>query len=196
MVAGLTSGVAAYGLERSVTTTGAVTLWGNARPADATVDSDRTSVELGTAFRPTTDGTAVGVRFYKTQANSGVHVGNVWAADGTRLATAQFTSETSSGWQTGLLRHARCSSPPANATSRPTWRRAAATCRPRTSGGAATTSLLAVDPGRSGVYAYGKRSSFPTKSWNHSQYWVDVVFVPVADTSTGQLPAPDPTPTP
>ncbi|MCB2177401.1 MAG: DUF4082 domain-containing protein [Actinomycetales bacterium] len=179
----------------SATTTQAVTIWGDSRPADATVDSDRTSVELGTAFTPTADGTAVGVRFYKTRANKGVHVGNLWAADGSRLATAQFTSETSRGWQTVYF------DKPVQLSAGERY--VASYLAPRGRylqtqdfWGGSTTSLLAVDPGRSGVYAYGKRSTFPTQTWNHSQYWVDVVFVPAPETSTGQVPAPDPTPAP
>jgi hypothetical protein len=41
-----------------------------------------------------------GVRFYKGgAANGGTHIGNLWAADGTKLASATFTGETASGWQ-------------------------------------------------------------------------------------------------
>ena len=50
-------------------------------------------------FRADLDGYVTGVRFYKGPGNSGTHVGNLWAADGTRLAAATFTSESDSGWQ-------------------------------------------------------------------------------------------------
>ena len=40
-----------------------------------------------------------GVRVYKAAANTGTHTGSLWTADGTRLAQATFSSETSSGWQ-------------------------------------------------------------------------------------------------
>ncbi len=40
-----------------------------------------------------------GIRFYKSAANIGPHVGNLWDSTGTLLATATFTDESDSGWQ-------------------------------------------------------------------------------------------------
>ena len=54
---------------------------------------------LGVKFRSDSTGTVIGLRFYKGTANTGTHVGQLWAADGTLLATATFTGETDSGWQ-------------------------------------------------------------------------------------------------
>jgi hypothetical protein len=45
----------------------------------------------------------VGVRFYKGAGNTGAHTGSLWSASGTRLATAAFAAETSTGWQTVLF---------------------------------------------------------------------------------------------
>ena len=39
------------------------------------------------------------MRFYKSTANTGTHVGNLWTANGTLLATGTFSGETASGWQ-------------------------------------------------------------------------------------------------
>ena len=50
--------------------------------------------------RPTVSGTVTGVRFYKAAANTGTHIGSLWSATGTQLASATFTNETASGWQT------------------------------------------------------------------------------------------------
>ena len=44
-------------------------------------------------------GTINGIRFYKSAANTGTHVGNLWTAGGQLLASATFTGETTSGWQ-------------------------------------------------------------------------------------------------
>ena len=44
-------------------------------------------------------GTVNGIRFYKSAANTGTHIGNLWTASGQLLASATFTSETASGWQ-------------------------------------------------------------------------------------------------
>src|SRR5579872_2795471 len=37
---------------------------------------------------------------YKCAANTGTHIGNLWSTGGALLASATFTSETASGWQT------------------------------------------------------------------------------------------------
>lgn len=55
--------------------------------------------ELGMKFRSDVAGYVTGARFYKSAGNTGVHIGNLWAADGTRLASADFTAETATGWQ-------------------------------------------------------------------------------------------------
>ena len=44
-------------------------------------------------------GTINGIRFYKSTANTGTHVGNLWTAGGQLLASATFSGETASGWQ-------------------------------------------------------------------------------------------------
>ena len=104
-VVGVTLSVASSGAatltpaQAAAAVSGKVTVWGDAAPAGA-VDTDRDSVELGTPFTPTNDGIVLGVRFYKTAENTGVHVGNLWDSTGKRLASATFTGETAKGWQT------------------------------------------------------------------------------------------------
>jgi hypothetical protein len=51
-------------------------------------------------------------------------------------------------------------------------------------------ALSDVDAGGNGVYAYGSTSSFPTNTWNSTNYWVDVVFAsgPVAPPTTPAAP--------
>src|SRR5579872_2557967 len=56
-------------------------------------------VELGIKFQSSVAGTITGIRFYKSAANGGTHVGNLWSVNGTLLATATFTDETAAGWQ-------------------------------------------------------------------------------------------------
>ena len=63
------------------------------------MDNDGSAVELGVQFQIDVSGYITGVRFYKYGSNSGTHVGNLWTTTGSRLATATFTGETSSGWQ-------------------------------------------------------------------------------------------------
>ena len=64
------------------------------------VDSgDTNAVELGVQFSSASAGYINGVRFYKASANTGIHIGSLWTADGTLLAQATFSNETASGWQ-------------------------------------------------------------------------------------------------
>jgi hypothetical protein len=70
-----------------------------ATPANAATD-DTASVELGVKFTADTDGVISGVRFYKGPQNTGPHTGTLWTASGQQLATASFSNESTSGWQT------------------------------------------------------------------------------------------------
>ncbi len=60
---------------------------------------DGSSGEYGVKFRADYDGYVTGIRFYKSPANTGIHIGNLWSSTGTLLASADFTNESSSGWQ-------------------------------------------------------------------------------------------------
>jgi hypothetical protein len=159
-------------------------------PASAvpgTVDGgdDGAAVELGVRFEADRPGDVLGVRFYKSRANIGRHVGNLWRADGTLLASAEFTAETESGWQQvnfaapvpisqgeryvasyhthaghysfdgGYFAFAGVENPPLHAP--------------------------ADDPDgqRNGVFVYSfNDSTFPSIGYGGANYWVDVVFSP------------------
>ena len=75
------------------------TLAGPERDAAVVDEQDAGAVEVGVRFKADVDGLVTGVRFYKASANTGTHVGNLWTAGGTRLATGTFSGETASGWQ-------------------------------------------------------------------------------------------------
>jgi hypothetical protein len=79
-------------------TGGSWNLFGAAIPAQVNVN-DPNPVELGVKFRSDIDANVTGLRFYKGSQNTGTHVGSIWTATGTNLASATFTNETASGWQ-------------------------------------------------------------------------------------------------
>ena len=136
--------------------------------------NDPNSVELGVEFQASANGTIAGLRFYKGPQDTGTHVADLWSANGTLLATATFTNETASGWQqVNFLQ-------PVAITAGTTY-----VASYHTSGNYSDTSgyfatshtfgeLTALASG--GVFAYGSGSIFPNKSFNSSNYWVDVVF--------------------
>ena len=65
-----------------------------------TIDSGPDSqVELGLQFESSAAGSVKGIRFYKSAANTGTHIGNLWTAAGSNIGTVTFTGETASGWQ-------------------------------------------------------------------------------------------------
>src|SRR5262249_23752933 len=75
------------------------TIWASSAVPGVVDSGPDSSLELGVKFRSDLGGAISGVRFYKAVANTGTHTGTLWTSDGTMLATATFTGETSSGWQ-------------------------------------------------------------------------------------------------
>ena len=74
-------------------------IWpGTSMPVSGNVVNNE-AAEVGVKFRPNVPGEISGIRFYKVAGNTGTHTGSLWSSDGTLLATATFTSETSAGWQ-------------------------------------------------------------------------------------------------
>jgi hypothetical protein len=138
-------------------------------------------VEVGVQFQSDVNGYITGIRFYKSAKNTGTHVGNLWTG-GTQLATATFTGESASGWQ-----QVSFSSPVAIFAGKvyvASYHMTSGHYAADTgyfSGKAVDNSPLhaAQDSPATpnGVYAYGTTSSFPTGTWQSTNYWVDVVFV-------------------
>ena len=75
------------------------TLFDDADGPSNSPSSETSSVKLGVAFKADSPGNITGVRFYKAAQNSGTHTIALWKADGTQLATATVTNESTSGWQ-------------------------------------------------------------------------------------------------
>jgi hypothetical protein len=149
----------------------------------ATIDSgDTTAVEVGVKFSSEVSGSITGIRFYKAATNTGTHVGSLWSASGTLLASATFTGETASGWQ-----QVNFSTPVAIAANT-TY--VAGYLAPKghysdtssafTSAGVSNgpLSALANTVSANGVYAYSSSSVFPTSTYKATNYWVDVDFAP------------------
>jgi hypothetical protein len=147
--------------------------------------SDPDAVELGTKIRTDVDGFITGVRFYKGSGNTGTHTGNLWSATGKRLATGTFTNETAGGWQ--QLTFASPVAVTANTTYVVSYHAPsghyAADGGFFTGAGADNAPLHALASGvdgPDGVYAYGATSSFPSGTWQATNYWVDAVFTTAA----------------
>jgi hypothetical protein len=163
------------------------TVW-SSTTTPAVIDSgDVTPVELGFRFRSDVAGTVTSLRFYKSATNTGSHTAHLWSNTGTLLATATFSGEGSSGWQQVDF------STPVSITANTTY--VASYFAPKghysannsffASTGVDNAPLHALKDGldgANGVYNYSA-SAFPASTFQSSNYWVDVVFVPAASTT-------------
>ena len=166
------------------------TIWpSTAMPTTPDVGSD-SPVELGVRFYADTPGYINGIRFYKSAANTGTHIGNLWSSAGTLLATATFTSETASGWQQVNF------SKPVAITANTAYVASYHTTIGHYSGDAGYFASAGVNRSPlhtyantsatpDGPYAYGSGSAFPTNTYKSANYWVDVVFAASASGGGG-----------
>jgi Domain of unknown function (DUF4082) len=161
-------------------------IWSGSVTPGTVTDPDTAAVELGVKFRADTNGFITGLRFYKGPNNSGTHVGHLWTATGTLLATATFTGESASGWQQVAL------ASPVAITANTTYvasyyapvGRYSVDDNYFASSGVDNPPLHALASGvagGNGVYRYGTGGGFPTSTFAASNYWVDVVYT----TTTG-----------
>ncbi len=138
---------------------------------------------LGVKFRSTANGYIIGVRYYWQTGMTGTHVGDLWSSSGTKLGEVNYTT-TGTGWQSAYF------ATPIAITSGTTY--IASTYFPDgdysadggwftssgTTNGVLTGLQQGVD-GDNGVYAYNASvPAFPNTSFNHSNYWVDVIYSP------------------
>ena len=152
-------------------------------------DSDGAATEVGVKFRTDVDGVVSAVRYYKASTNTGVHVGSLWAANGTLLSRVTFAAETNSGWQE--MSFATPVSIKANTTYVASYHTDAGHyseddyffSRKGVSRGPLRLLRSRV-AGANGVYAHSASPAFPTHNWHSANYWVDVVFAPAGTVPT------------
>ncbi|MBD2451074.1 DUF4082 domain-containing protein [Nostoc sp. FACHB-152] len=137
--------------------------------------SDGVAYELGMKFQSAKAGQITAIRYWKAANETGTHVGKIWSATGTVLATVTFTNETASGWQQQAL------STPLNIQANTTY---VVTVSCNSYFGVTNKAfasqmingdLRSVADGNNGVY--GNLNSFPINSFQNSNYFRDVVFV-------------------
>ena len=149
----------------------------------ATVDSGPSGpVELGVSFKTDTSGTISAIRFHKSAANTGLHVGHLWSGTGVLLASVTFSGETASGWQQANL------STPVAITANTVYVASyhlnaghwSASWSYFAGFGVDNPPLHAPAEGTGGIpngrFAYGSSSTFPANTHQSTNYWVDVVF--------------------
>ena len=168
---------------------GEVSLWGNGTPVLAVTNAQDNGggigATLGMKFRSTVAGYVTGVKFYKGSSNTGPHVGRLYTASGTELAVVTFTGtdNASVGWKTARFSNPVLINPNTTyviAYYSPLGYFAYSDFYFQTSGftnGPLTALQNGVD-GLNGVGNYGP--TFPVFSFQSRNYWVDVLFAPLA----------------
>jgi hypothetical protein len=154
-----------------------VSIWGTAAPTVSDWN-DPLPYELGVKFRSSVAGQVKGVRFYKSLANTGTHVGHLWSSTGTELGSVTFTEQTASGWQearfaapvtidVGTVYVASVHMPQGHYAATANLFSGAVTVGPLTA--------LADSESPNGVYKAGA-SGFPDVNNGSPSYWIDVLF--------------------
>jgi Domain of unknown function (DUF4082)/Bacterial Ig-like domain len=179
----------AFSTEAAIPPGPPLSLWADRDAPVNPVFNDPTAAEVGLKFSSDADGLITGIRFYKGgPENGGKHVGHLWTGDGKPLSTVTFTKETNSGWQQALF------SKPIPITAKTTY--VISYFAPQgyyakddfafgASGvkngplRALSNSEAGADPFGNGVYLISPQGGFPVFSNLASNYWVDVIFVPV-----------------
>ncbi len=163
-------------------------LWSDSTLPTVVTENDAHAVELGVRFSSDTAGTITGIRFYKGPQNTGTHTGTLWSATGTKLATATFTNESSTGWQ--QVNFATPVQITAGTTYVASYHTTAGFYSQTTNqfnGVGVDNSPLhapaSVSGATNGLYLYGN-GGFPTSTYQAANYWVDVVFQPLAPDTT------------
>ena len=139
--------------------------------------SDLVDWEMGVRVRSDVAGQITALRFWKGSSENGVHTGHVWTAAGQLLATVTFTNETASGWQQQML--------PSPVAMLANTDYVVSVTTPANQNFVVTFGGLAVPvvnghlrsaAGDNGVL--GPAGTFPTRTFNNSNYFRDLVFVP------------------
>jgi hypothetical protein len=76
----------------------AQTIFTDQTPTRTSIDADG-GREVATRFTVDTKGLISGFRFWKAAGETGTHTAKLWTTSGTLVASATFSGETSSGWQ-------------------------------------------------------------------------------------------------
>lgn len=140
---------------------------------------DDAPVELGLRFAADTQGYITGVRFFKSEANTGTHTGTLWSLEGQKLATTTFRNETSQGWQSASFDQPVEVQPGDEyvvSYSAPRGGYASQWQAFGYRGINASPLQVAGGFGTPPAGVYSTNGDFPSSSWERTQYYVDAVF--------------------
>jgi Domain of unknown function (DUF4082) len=187
MVLGALSGLALHMSNVSAEQRPIYTIYPATTVPTTPAEDDRHAVELGVRFSAAQSGTILGVRYYKSAQNTGPHTGSVWTAGGKKLATATFSNESRSGWQT--VKFATPVTVNANQTYVASYHTNAGYYAQQQWTFARQSKIgNSMVAGSAGVFQYGG-SAFPVGTWHDATYYVDVLFQPSGSAPASSPPA-------
>jgi outer membrane lipoprotein SlyB len=132
------------------------------------------SYELGVKIKVTSAAKLSSIRFYKSANETGTHVGRLWNATGTLLASTTFSGESASGWQSGSFATPVDLSPGQTYVVSVGFNAFFSVTFGALANEIVSGPLRSVADGNNGVYG-GAAGTFPTASYNNSSYLVDPV---------------------
>jgi hypothetical protein len=133
-------------------------------------------INLGVEFKPAVNGKIYGIRYYKGYSNVGTHKAQLWNATSPTnlLAESVFENESDRGWQTVSFTN------PISLTANSTY--IASYTAPygkfAFNDGYFNTNIIKNNSLELIRGRYGPIAEFLADSYNKSNYWIDVVFVP------------------
>jgi hypothetical protein len=163
----------------------------------ASYKQDAIGWELGTRFKANTNGQVTKVRIYTNSAEGGIHTVRIWRRSTNTVISGPHTwdiTRGTTGWKTFTLPTA------ANIIANVNYIVSISTSDDRFYGFTQGGFNSPINNGNlityigSGTYTEAL-GTMPTKRWNNSNYFRDIVFVPSNATPT-PMPTPVPTPTP
>ncbi|HEU4552835.1 MAG TPA: DUF4082 domain-containing protein [Chitinophaga sp.] len=154
-------------------------------PATPIVD-DGMPIEVGVKFRSVQAGQVNGIRFYKSKAGNSKYQVHLWSHTGQKLAEAAFKGDSSAvGWTEVLFEK------PVAVAANTTYIAAYfsgggdySSTNPYFTKGVVNGPIHALasgEDGPNGVYKYADKPAFPGDNFGTNNYWVDVVFIPDAN---------------
>jgi hypothetical protein len=127
-------------------------------------------------FQVSQSGKITTVRYWKAPDETGTHTGRIWSATGTLLASVTFTGETASGWQVQALSTPLSIQPNTTYVVSVNVNRYYVATSSGLASSVANGPISSVADGGNGVF--GNPGSFPVNSWQNSNYFRDIGFVP------------------
>ena len=153
-------------------------------PINSGNDSD---YELGVKFISSQTAEITAIRFYKMPGETGSHTGKIWNSSGSLITTVNFTSETSSGWQTAQLTTPLIISPNTIYIVSVNSNSVYPIEQNQLSVPITNSFLSTVADGNNGVFNETV-GLFPNQSYNNSNYFIDILANSLNSIFTTQTP--------